>query len=145
MAKFIYKFESIKRIKKLLEKKAQKELMLIQAEINKKNNEIAELEKRKKDQREETYSKKNIKVTELKFQEDYEKYIDERIAQISSEIDILEKEKEEKLKDLTEKSKEHKTFEKLKEKYKTEFEIEEKRKDQLNLDEIASIRHKRSS
>ncbi len=49
MAKFQYKFKTIKDIKERLEKKTQKELAIIDLEIKNKNEEILELTKQLKE------------------------------------------------------------------------------------------------
>ncbi|MFA8341671.1 MAG: flagellar export protein FliJ [Rhodothermaceae bacterium] len=144
MAKFKYKFESIKKIKKLIEKKTQKELMVIEADIQKTKQAIVEVNAIKDESKKSVYSKVHLTINEVKFQQGYERYLDEKIARLKRELIEQEKRKIEKLKELAEKSKEHTVFEKLKEKHYSDFILEENRKEQIEIDEIASIRYNRN-
>jgi len=144
MAKFKYKFESIKKIKKIIEKKVQKELMVIEADIQKTKQAIAEVLDVKYASKKEIYAKAHLTINEVKFQQGYERYLDEKVARLKIELEEYEKRKIEKLKELAEKSKEHKVFEKLKEKHYDNFILEENKREQIEIDEIASIRYNRN-
>lgn len=144
MAKFKYKFESIKKVKKILEKKAQKELMVIESEINKIELDIENVLSIKNNSRKVIYSKSNLTITEVRFQQGYERYLDEKVAKLKQILEEHKNKKAEKLKELAEKSKEHKVFERLKEKHYDDFLLEKNRKEQIEIDEIASIRFNRN-
>lgn len=144
MAKFRYKFESIKKVKKIIEKKTQKELMVIEADIQRTKQAIVEVNTIKDESKNSTYSKVHLTINEVKFQQSYERYLDEKIAKLKMELGEHEKRKIEKLKELAEKSKEHTVFEKLKEKHYENFLLEENRREQIEIDEIASIRYNRN-
>lgn len=144
MPKFKYKFESIKRIKKIIEKKVQKELLEIIVAIRQKEEEIQELDNIKQNAKNELSSKQILTVQELRFQNNYDKFIEEKKDKIKKEIAALEKSRILKMKELTEKSKEHKIFELLKEKHLEDFIIEESRKEQKAIDEVANLRYSRS-
>ena len=141
MAKFKYKFESIKKVKKIFEKKAQKELMEVEAEILKVKQKIIDTNLVRNKSKKDFLAKAHYTVSEMKFQENYEKYLDEQVENFKLELNELFKLKEEKLKELAEKSKEHKIFDKLKEKNYQDFMLEENKKEQKEIDEIASIRY----
>lgn len=144
MPKFKYKYETIKRVKKIFEKKTQKELLEIVVEINKKNVELKELENIRQNAKNEL-SKKNVtKVIELRFNEDYDKYLIEKMEYVNKEIKELEIKKMKKMKELAEKSKEHKIFETLKEKHFEDFILDENKKEQKESDENATINYLRS-
>lgn len=144
MAKFKYKFESVKKIKKIIEKKTQKELMVIEADIQRTKQAIVEVNTIKDESKNNTYSKVHLTINEIKFQQSYERYLDEKIVKLKMELGEHEKRKVEKLKELAEKSKEHTVFEKLKEKHYENFLLEENRREQIEIDEIASIRYNRN-
>ena len=141
MAKFKYKFESVKKVKKILEKKAQKELMEAEAEILRVKDKITDTNLKKNKSKKEFLNRVHHTVNEMKFQQNYEKYLDEQVENFRQELEELYKQREERLKELAEKSKEHKIFDKLKEKNYNDFMAEENKKELLEIDEIASIRY----
>ncbi|MFH1194283.1 MAG: flagellar FliJ family protein [bacterium] len=138
MAKFIYKFEPIKNIKRVLEKKVQKDIYLIELEIIKTNQMLEGLEKEKKYHKEKILQTKNLKALDLRFHSYYEKFIEEKILTIKKIREQFEKKKKEKLLELIQRSKETKIFEKLEEKYKLNFEKEQNRLEQIEIDDIAT-------
>ena len=138
MAKFKYKFESIKRIKETIEKKTQKELSVIDLEIDKVKERIVKLLEDKKNRREERLAKKTLKVSELKFYENFDKSIDEKIELEKIELQSLLIDREEKKNELLEKSKETKMFDKLKEKHYLDFMKEQNKQEQIEIDDIAT-------
>ena len=84
MSKFIYKFQSIQKVKESLEKKVQKEMALLDLEIEKLENEFntvsnEEIESKKK------LLNKDVLVGEIKFRKNYELCLDRK------KITILEK------------------------------------------------------
>lgn len=138
MAKFNYKFASVQRIKYAIEKKTQKELSEIDLAIARENKKIAELEVERKKMKEEILSKKNIKVVELKFYENFEKNFNEKKETIELEIKELQKKRKMKQEDLLEKSKETKMFDKLEIKHYSEFIKEQNKLEQIEMDDIAT-------
>ena len=145
MAKFNYKFASVQRIKYAIEKKTQKELSEIDIAIAKENKKIADLEDERKKMKEEILSKKNIKVVELKFYENFEKNVNEKIETIEQEIKRLHKKRKMKQEELVEKSKETKMFNKLEIKHYNEFIKEQNKLEQVELDDIATKKFVRSN
>ena len=145
MAKFNYKFASVQRIKYAIEKKTQKELSEIDIAIAKEIKKIADLEEERKKMKEEVLSKKSIKVVELKFYENFEKNVNEKIETIELEIKRLQKKRKMKQEELVEKSKETKMFDKLEIKHYNEFIKEQNKLEQVELDDIATKKFVRSN
>lgn len=143
MTKFVYKFESIKKIKETLEKKVLKEISVIEKDIEneneKLNNVFLEIEKTKSSFSE----KRNIKASELKFLGDVEYLLELNAEKIRKEIIRLEQLKKNKLHELVEKSKEHKMFETLEDKYQEDFISAQNHKEQKDIDEMAVTKYVR--
>lgn len=135
MPKFQFKYDSIKRIKGLLEKKIQKEISLLDLEIVWNDSECSKLISEKKNN---LKNRKNNKVAELKAVENYNKSLDKKIEIIQKQIVNLKKKKEEKLNELIEKSKEHKIFQTLEDTHLENFKYNENLKDESNINEIAT-------
>ena len=135
MPKFKFKYDSVKKVKDLLEKKVQKEIAIIDLEIEKN---IAEREKLVLEAAENIKNRKNNKISELKAVENYKKFLEKKIEQIQKQITTLEKQKEEKMNELIEKTKENKIFKTLEEAHLEDFKHEENLKDESKLNEIAT-------
>jgi len=135
MGKFVYRFDSIKKAKEMLEKKAQKELAVIDREIEKCEEEFDRLTLDEKN------SSKNLslskKIAELKKIEDYRNSIKKKIEWTRNRIKLLEMQKENKLNELIAKSKENKIFETLEEIHLDEFINQENHKEEKIINEIA--------
>ena len=138
MAKFKYKFNTIKEVKRKFEKKAQRELAVIDYEISKKEQFVNELTKLLKSNKEQKIAEKTKKSDELHFYEKYEGYLYEQIKLSKNYIAEKIKQREIKLKELVEKSKETKTFEKLEEKHLSEFLRTQDKLEQKEMDEFAA-------
>ncbi len=128
MAKFIYKFESIKKVKGALEKKAQKEVCVIDLEIERKKKEYEKIVNEENESRNK-FKKRAVSVGELKFIKGYELCLKKKRAGILKDIKKLNTKREKKMVELIQKTKEHKIFNKLEEKY-----IEDFRQVQNNLE-----------
>lgn len=142
MSKFIYKFEAVRNVKEKLEKKVQKELSLIELQIDdckKDFDALVEEELQNK-----SSSKKRTKVSEINFHKGYELYMEKRKKMVLHKIDELNKQKQKKLSELLQKSKEHKIFNSLEEKHKEIFQQEENKNDLSKTDEIAIQRFVRN-
>lgn len=144
MAKFNYKFASVQRIKNTIEKKVQKELSVIDLEIEKAKIKLSELEAEKKRRKEELKLKKSVKVAELNFYDNFEKNMIVKINSVEKEIMNLETSRRIKQEELVEKSKETKMFEKLEIKHHGEFLKEQDKLEQIELDDIATKKFVRS-
>ena len=145
MGKFIYKFETVKNVKKTIEKKVQKEISLIEKEINKLLTMLSKLEYEKSENRSEMLKKVNLKVSELKFYSNFESYIEQQGKRINEKILSLERQKEKKRDELKQKSKETKIFEKLEEKHLESFTITQNKLEQIEIDDIATKNFLRGS
>jgi len=102
MSKFHYKFESIKKVKEALEKKAQKEIALIDLEIKKNEDEYKILTEK------ELKSKKNffkggISAAELKFKKNYELSLRNQRMILMNQIKILNDKRKLKMDELIQK------------------------------------------
>ena len=137
MAKFKYKFDSIKDVKQRLEKKTQKELSIIELEISNKKAELERLMQLLKAQKTKKLGKQSKTVTEFHFDEKYENYLVEQMEIIDKYIEAKNIERENKLEELVGRAKETKTFEKLEEKHFSEFIKTQEKLDQVEMDEFA--------
>jgi flagellar protein FliJ len=135
MPKFKFKFDSIKKVKDLLEKKVQKEITLIELEIDRN---IFECEKLVLEIEDTLKNRKSNKISELKVVENYKRSLEKNIELIQRHIEALRKQKEIKLKELIEKSKENKIFQTLEEVHLEKFKYEENLKDENKINEIAT-------
>jgi flagellar export protein FliJ len=137
--KFNYKFAAIKRIKEIFEKRVQKEVAAIQLEIDHARKEYEEVLM----VRMEAY-KKEIKIIssyDLKFHKNYIISLNKELERIRTKIDKLLFDKEKKLEELLQKSKEQKIFSTLEEIHHEEFMKELNKEEMHNLDEIATSRY----
>ncbi len=135
MSKFTFKYDSIKKVKELLEKKVQKEMALIELEIDRN---IFECEKLVLEIENTIKIPKSNRISELKAVENYKKTLEKKIEIIQKHIEALKQQKEKKLKELAERSKENKIFQTLEETYLENFKYEENLKDEIKINEIAT-------
>jgi flagellar export protein FliJ len=137
MTKFNYKYESIKNVKKNLEKKSQKELAAIDIKIEKVRKDIRELEKKRNQIIINESSDKTIKISEIHSKINYGNYLNEMINMHQKMLNIYNDERNEKVEELVSKSKEHKIFKTLEEKTLQEFIFEDNKLQQNQLDDIS--------
>lgn len=145
MSKFKYKFETVKKIKETLEKKTQKELSIIELEVSKINEEIKNLFLTKKLNKAKLTNNGTVKVNMLHYLQNYELFIDGKIESLQRRVIELLKEKEKKITELAQRTKETKMFEKLKEKHFADYLNEQKKIEQIEIDEIATKKFVRES
>jgi len=145
LSKFKYKYEGIKNVKEAFEKKAQKELSVIDLMIKRKEEEIEQLLEEKKEHKSKMTSTKKIKVSDLKFSENFQKVIEAKIKEKESEIVELKNKRLLKLRDLEQKSKEAKVFNKLKEKHFHDYRVTENRNEMKEIDDVATRKHSTKS
>jgi len=136
MAKFNYRFASLLNAKEIFEKKIKEDISLINREISnlKAKLEIV-AEERKKTQREMT--ERSLKVSEFQSAKMYDALLEKQIQMIEKKIEQLKMKKEEKQLELIEKKKEVRAFEILRENQLEDFTIDERRKELIELNEIA--------
>ncbi len=137
MSKFVYKFEAIRQVKESLEKKAQKEVALIELEIDKLNKEYNKILEEENSSRGNFFTK-NTLISEIKFKKNYEMYLAKMRSDLTEKISKLNNQKEIKVSELIQKSKEHKIFDSLEETLHENYKHEEKHKEKLFVDELAT-------
>lgn len=135
MAKFIFKLDSVKRVKENYEKKTKRELASI-------NNYINNHEQIKQQLIEEVNSLRNkvkprMSASELKFLSGYKNSLTNKIKNEEAELVRLEQEKKRKIFELGQRAKEIKILEQLEEHQKIEFFKEENKIEMKHFDEIA--------
>jgi flagellar export protein FliJ len=138
MAKFAYKFETIKKVKESLEKKVQKELAFIEMDIDRMNTSLKEVFEEKSKSKKEFEKKKNLRVADLQFHENEENLLNLKAQKIINEIIELEHKKDLKIAELEQKTKEFKIMEVLEEKHYEDFLYDQNHIEQKELDEIAT-------
>ena len=138
MQKFKFKYDSIKKVKELLEKKVQKEIALIDLEIERN---ILEKEKLNIEIKNNFKNRKNNKDSELKAVENYKTALEKKVEMIQKRIVLLNKNKADKVTELIEKSKENKIFQTLEENHFENFKYEENLKDESKINEIATQKY----
>lgn len=138
MPKFIYKFDTIRKVKESLEKKAQKEVAEIDLSIQKYKKDLQKL----MDEEKAECSKftTNIKIMELKERQAYLVSLKKKIENVQLQINALYLQREKKIRELIQKSKEHKIFDSLEDVYREQFNEEEKRVEMVQVNETATQR-----
>ncbi len=136
MAKYKFKFESIVKVKEMLEKK-------IQVEISGINKEIDDLRFDMKNLLDEykrvslQMSEKSIRVSDFQSIKMYSSQLLKQIEILERKIEECQKRKEEKQKELIERKKEIKAFEIMKESDYENFLVEERKTELKALNEVA--------
>ena len=136
MKKFKYKFESILKVKENFKKQAMKEVALIGKQIEeniaKKESLIKELNECKL-----SSNKTLMKISELQFIESHIYFLSKKIQFVDSEMYRLKLQLKMKQKELLEKTKESKIFQKMKEARYITHKSEENQEENKMLDELA--------
>jgi flagellar export protein FliJ len=135
MQKYKFQFESVKRVKEILEKKAQKEVAEIEREIENLKAEYARLEEEKKNFFNSGQS--SFKASELQFRNDYRDLMDKKLEALQQHIEEMYIKRDEKMEDLIQKSKEHKIFDTLDDNQKERHILEQNKIESGDIDEIA--------
>ncbi len=143
MAKFKFRFDSVKKVKETFEKKAQKELAQIDLHIEQNEehksklvNEVNSLQK--------PGDHKKSTISELKFISQYKNTLVKKIEDKESEISKLKIRRQEKVNEVTQKSKEKKILDKLEEAHQAKFNAVENRNELKNFDDLAVQKFLRS-
>lgn len=136
MSKFVYKFDTIIRVKEILEKKILKEIADIEKEIEKlEKNKNLIIMKRKK--LADSISSGIIKANDYKSAKSLYRTMGKEIISIEKKIEDWQNKKKLKMEELKERKKEKHIFETLKEKQYEEFIIESNREELKQFNEIA--------
>ncbi len=137
MAKFVYKFEAVKKVKETLEKKVQKEVAVIEIQIDKLMMEYDKLTGEVMASRTAPI-RHNITAGELKFKNGYEVCLEKERISILNQINKLKEKRKIKMSELVQKSKEHTIFETLEDNYSENFKNEQNHLDMQVIDELAT-------
>lgn len=143
MAKFKYAFEKILRHKKLSEEQARRDFGEVQMKLAEQQAFLNNLEidlKNSYNDKHKLQTRGGMVASSLLFFDDYYKLQIKMIENQKTIILGLKRILEEKRLRLVETAKEHKTFEKLKEKKKLEFKKEQNKIEQANIDEMNIMR-----
>jgi flagellar export protein FliJ len=135
MNNFKFKFEPVKRVKEALEKKTQKEIAVINLEINNKNDEINCITEEKR--KNKLMDIVTISAGDLMFNRVYQRQLDNQIEEKLKSIDDLNVKKIKKTDELVVRAKEKKIFMTLEEIHKDIFTKEENDQDIKIINEIA--------
>jgi len=138
MNKFRYKFDSVRKVKEIQEKKVQKEIALIELEVDNLHKILKMIFEEKSKVKEEVSKKKNVKVSELKFYDQEEQLLEMKAQNVLNDINQFESKKKIKIAELEQKNKEHKILDILEEKHYENFMIEQNQLEQKEIDEIAT-------
>ena len=138
MPKFIYKFDTIRKVKESLEKKVQKEVAEIDLSIEKYKKILQKLSDEEKEQSSKFTT--NIKIVEIKERQAYLVSLKKKIENVQLQISALYLQREKKIHELIQKSKEHKIFDSLEDVYREQFNEEEKRVEMVQVNETATQR-----
>jgi len=144
MSKFIYRFESIKKIKDSLEKKAAKELAEIDVFIERQRQEYNRVVERSNNTKRDI-SHEKLSSFELKFIKGYEEDLKQQLLLIKLKINQLELKKDEKMVELVQKSKENKMFGTLKENHLEIFQLNENKIEMDSINEMATQKYIRGN
>lgn len=144
MAAFVYKFNTVKKVKEQLKKKIEKELAVVEMEIQDAQRKIDELKQEYEDLK-KSFSDKNLKVSMIQFQKSSEQILNNKIDLAIKEKQALLVKKEMVILDLEKKSKEHKIFDKLEDNMREKFNIEQNKIENGKIDEIAVQKFARNS
>lgn len=143
MAKFQFKFNTLKKYKENLEKITQKEIAEIDLEIRKVKLEIKSNIQQKNDVKEEILSRTKIRGSDLKYLEDFSNFIDASVKKLKNDLLKLSDKRKKKVEELVQRTKEKKIVDRIEEIHKEDFNIEQNRLEQIQIDELASIRYTR--
>lgn len=138
MSKFIYKFDTIRKVKESLEKKVQKEVAEIDLSIAKYKADLQKLANEEKEQHKKFST--NIKIAELKERRAYLVSVKKKMENVQLQINALYVQREKKINELIQKSKEHKIFDSLEDVYRDQYNEEEKRLEMVQVNETATQR-----
>lgn len=135
MSKFKFKLEPIKKVKENLESKVKREIAQVNSKINDKNSEREKLIQELDSIR--NYNLQRISSFEMQFIQNYKITLISKIKDIEKEMIELEKQKENKIKQLQIYAKEKKIIEQYEELKKVEFEKELNKLEMKVFDELA--------
>lgn len=145
MAKFVFKFNALKRYKENLEKITQKELAEIDLEIQNIKEEIKRINQEKINARDFLLKKSKISGFDLNYYQDFCNFSDTTLKMLNEELAKAEKKREQKIQELQQRTKEKKIVYRIEELHKENFEMEQNKLEQLFIDELATVRFTREN
>ena len=143
MAKFIFKFNTLKKYKENLEKILQKEIAEIDLEIAAKQENIKQIVDELYNAKENLLKKQKLSGFDLNYYQDFSNFCEHKINKLQDEIKTLEKKRQNKVAELLEKTKEKKIVYRIEELHKEAFEFGQNKIEQSFIDELASVRFAR--
>lgn len=136
MAKYVFKFQSIMKVKEMLEKKVQEEISRINKEIDDLMFEMKHIGNELKRISIQSLEQSST-VADFKSMKMYESHLRHQIESIEKKINMLNRKKDEKQLELIEKKREIKSLEIIKENDLQNFLIEERKNELKALNEVA--------
>lgn len=136
MAKYKFKFESIMKVKVILEKKIQEEISRINKEIDDLRFEMKHLANEKK-RVSLQMTEKSIKVADFQSMKMYNAHLQQQVEILERKIESSLRRREERQKELVEKKKEIKALEIIKENDYQNFLLDERNSELKALNEVA--------
>lgn len=136
MAKYKFKFESIMKVKLILEKKIQEEISRINKEIDGLRFEMKHLANEKK-RVSLQMTEKSIKVADFQSMKMYNAHLQQQVEILERKIESSLIRREERQKELVEKKKEIKALEIIKENDYQNFLLDERNSELKALNEVA--------
>jgi flagellar export protein FliJ len=136
MAAFVYKFNTVKKVKEQLKKKKEKELAEVELEIKETGKKIVLLEN-DLDNVLKSFQTTNMKVSTIQFKKSSENILKNKIEQANKELKKLHTKKQLVISELEQKSKEHKIFGILEDNMRDKFNFEQNKIENGKIDEIA--------
>lgn len=136
MSNFKFKFESVKKVKEVFEKKAQKDLAQIDLFITKHQEIRQKLVDEINDLRNSAFKKK-MNIAELQFIGGYDTVLKQQIEMQTEVITQLEKKRSKKIEEVAAKTKEKKILNQLEETHREKFHRDNNSAELKFFDEIA--------
>ena len=137
MAKFIFRLESILKLKEQQKKELELELAKIQVKRIEAENQLENLIKEKEERRQKIIKPQCIQVSNYQVEYYYLDFLDKKIENQNKKIDRIKKLEHSIINDLLKITKEKKIIEKFKERKKEAFDKENLRLENLFLDDLS--------
>ena len=137
MAKFIFRLESILKLKEQQKKELELELAKIQVKRIEAENQLENLIKEKEERRQKIIKPQCIQVSNYQVEYYYLDFLDKKIENQNKKIERIQKLEHSIINDLLKITKEKKIIEKFKERKKEAFDKENLRLENLFLDDLS--------
>ncbi len=136
MAAFVYKFQTVKKVKEQLKKKKEKELAEAELEIQEAEKKIEQLAN-EMDHLLKSFQATNMKVSTIQFKKSSEHILKNKIEHANKELKKLQAKKQVIIAELEQKNKEHKIFGILEDNMRDKFNFEQNKIENGKIDEVA--------